>query len=268
MRRGRPAQRRAAGPGARGRGRHRGPQRHRPVPRAGRPRASLHDVNVIGTLQLLTVCDGLAALRAIVVRGSAAIYGSEPAAPAFFTEDDADRFPLRTRFQRDIGELERLLGAFARRHPASCARCCGCSRSSGATSTRRSTASCARPWSPPCSATTRACRSSTPTTPSALCARPCCTRCAVRSTSPLTASSRSARAAPRAAPGAADRRARCGARSSDRPPRRGAAGTARRDRALPALRARRRHHPHAQRAGLPARALTLEALSRAATEPP
>jgi UDP-glucose 4-epimerase len=87
-------------------------------PEPGRPRASLHDINVIGTLQLLTVCEGLATLRAIVVRGSANIYGSEPAAPAFFTEDDAERFPLRTRFQRDIGELERLVGAFARRHPA------------------------------------------------------------------------------------------------------------------------------------------------------
>ena len=86
-------------------------------PELGRPRAAIHDVNVIGTLQLLTVCGGLPTLRAIVVRGSAAIYGSEPAAPAFFTEEDADRFPLRTRFQRDIGELERLVGAFARRHP-------------------------------------------------------------------------------------------------------------------------------------------------------
>ena len=52
------------------------------------------------------------------MRGSAAIYGSEPTAPSFFTEEDADRFPLRTRFQRDVGELERLVGAFARRHPA------------------------------------------------------------------------------------------------------------------------------------------------------
>jgi UDP-glucose 4-epimerase len=84
----------------------------------GRPRTSLHDINVIGTLQLLTVCDGLPTLGAIVVRGSAAIYGSEAGAPAFFTEEDAERFPLRTRFQRDIGELERLVGAFARRHPA------------------------------------------------------------------------------------------------------------------------------------------------------
>ena len=87
-------------------------------PEPGRPGAALHDINVIGTLQLLTVCGGLETLRTIVVRGSAAIYGSEPAAPAFFTEEDADRFPLRTRFQRDIGELERLVGAFARRHPA------------------------------------------------------------------------------------------------------------------------------------------------------
>ena len=77
-------------------------------PEPGRPRATLHDVNVIGTLQLLTMCDGLPTLRAIVVRGSASIYGSEPGAPAFFTEDDAYRFPLRTRFQRDVGELERL----------------------------------------------------------------------------------------------------------------------------------------------------------------
>ena len=87
-------------------------------PEPGRPRASLHDVNVIGTLQLLTICGALPTLRAIVVRGSAAIYGSEANAPAFFTEQDAERFPLRTRFQRDIGELERLVGAFARRHPA------------------------------------------------------------------------------------------------------------------------------------------------------
>jgi UDP-glucose 4-epimerase len=84
----------------------------------GRPRAALHDVNVIGTLQLLTACGALPALSAIVVRGSAAIYGSEADAPSFFLEDDARRYPLRTRFQRDVGELEGLVTAFARRHPA------------------------------------------------------------------------------------------------------------------------------------------------------
>jgi UDP-glucose 4-epimerase len=84
----------------------------------GRSSRSLHDINVIGTLSLLTACERLPSLRSIVVRGSAAIYGSEPSAPAFFTEDMARRYPLRTRFQRDIGELENLFETFARRHPA------------------------------------------------------------------------------------------------------------------------------------------------------
>jgi UDP-glucose 4-epimerase len=87
------------------------------LPEPGRPASSLHDLNVIGTLQLLTACDQLPGLRALVVRGSAAIYGAEPGAPAFCAEEDARRFPLRTRFQRDVGELEDLVDAFARRHP-------------------------------------------------------------------------------------------------------------------------------------------------------
>jgi UDP-glucose 4-epimerase len=84
----------------------------------GRPASRLHDVNVIGTLGLLTACASLAGLEALVVRGAAAIYGSEPGAPAFRVEADAREFPLRTRFQRDVGELEDLVDGFARRTPA------------------------------------------------------------------------------------------------------------------------------------------------------
>ena len=87
-------------------------------PEPGRSARALHDLNVIGTLQLLAALDHLPQLQAVVVRGSAAIYGSAPDAPAFFTEDLARRGPLHTRFQRDIAELERLVEAFARRHPA------------------------------------------------------------------------------------------------------------------------------------------------------
>jgi UDP-glucose 4-epimerase len=83
----------------------------------GRSARLLHDVNVMGTLQLLAACDGLPSVRTLVVRSSASIYGSEPNAPAFLTEEMARRFPLRTRWQRDIGELEKLVGAFARRRP-------------------------------------------------------------------------------------------------------------------------------------------------------
>jgi UDP-glucose 4-epimerase len=52
-----------------------------------------------------------------VVRSSAAVYGSEPDAPSFYTEEDTSRRPLRTRFQRDIAELENYYETFARRSP-------------------------------------------------------------------------------------------------------------------------------------------------------
>jgi UDP-glucose 4-epimerase len=86
-------------------------------PEPGRPPRALHEINVIGTLQLLAACERTESLRTVVVRGSAAIYGSEPASPAFFTEDLARATPMRSRFQRDIYELEEYFENFARRHP-------------------------------------------------------------------------------------------------------------------------------------------------------
>jgi len=86
-------------------------------PEPGKPSRALHDINVIGTLQLLAACERVATLERIVVRGSAAIYGCEGAAPSFFTEELARRMPLRTRFQRDASELEAYFENFARRRP-------------------------------------------------------------------------------------------------------------------------------------------------------
>ena len=85
-------------------------------PEEGKPARALHDINVIGTLQLLAACERSPTIERVVVRGSAAIYGCEPAGPSFFTEEMARSFPLRTRFQRDIGELEGYFENFARRH--------------------------------------------------------------------------------------------------------------------------------------------------------
>jgi UDP-glucose 4-epimerase len=87
-------------------------------PEPGKPAGVLHDVNVIGTLQLLAACQRTETLRSLVVRGSAAIYGCEGASPAFFTEEMVRTLPLRTRFQRDASELEAYVENFARRHPA------------------------------------------------------------------------------------------------------------------------------------------------------
>ena len=86
-------------------------------PGPGMSSAAMHDVNVIGSLQLLTACEKTDEIRNIVVRGSAGIYGAEPHAPQFFGEQMARLYPLRTRFQRDVGEIENLFATFSRRHP-------------------------------------------------------------------------------------------------------------------------------------------------------
>jgi UDP-glucose 4-epimerase len=85
-------------------------------PGPGMSGRSAHDINVIGSLQLLAACEKTDTLRSIVVRGSAGVYGSEPAAPQFFTEEMARRYPLRTRFQRDVAEIENYFDTFSRRH--------------------------------------------------------------------------------------------------------------------------------------------------------
>ena len=78
---------------------------------------SMHDINVIGTLQLLAACEQSPSIAAVIVRGSAGIYGAEPAAPQFYVEEMARLYPLRTRFQRDVGEIENYFEGYSRRHP-------------------------------------------------------------------------------------------------------------------------------------------------------
>jgi UDP-glucose 4-epimerase len=85
-------------------------------PTTGTSAQAAHDINVIGSLQLLAACEKTPTLRTIVVRGSAGIYGAEPNAPQFFTEDMARLYPLRTRFQRDVAEIENYFETYSRRH--------------------------------------------------------------------------------------------------------------------------------------------------------
>ena len=87
-------------------------------PEPDKPARALHDINVIGSLQLLAACERTPTLERVVIRGSAAIYGCEGAAPSFHTESMARTVALKTRFQRDIGELEGYFENFAKRHPA------------------------------------------------------------------------------------------------------------------------------------------------------
>ena len=86
-------------------------------PGPGMSSRSMHDINVIGSLQLLTACECSPSIHSVVIRGSAGIYGSEPHAPQFFREEMARLYPLRSRFQRDVGEIENYFETYARRHP-------------------------------------------------------------------------------------------------------------------------------------------------------
>jgi UDP-glucose 4-epimerase len=86
-------------------------------PRPGMSARAMHDINVIGSLQLLSACGQAPTIRAIVIRGSAGIYGAEPHAPQFFGEEMTRMFPLRSRFQRDVAEIENYFETHSRRFP-------------------------------------------------------------------------------------------------------------------------------------------------------
>src|SRR2546423_457343 len=63
-------------------------------PETGKPARSLHDINVIGTLQLLSACEKTPTLEAVVVRGSAAVYGSGGPPPPVFPPGVGPPLPL------------------------------------------------------------------------------------------------------------------------------------------------------------------------------
>ena len=95
------------------RGRHRGPLRHPAGTRSpGKPARALHDINVIGTLQLLAACERTPTLERVIVRGSAAIYGCEGATPVLLHRGpgaaDAAAHPLPARHLRARGVLLEL----------------------------------------------------------------------------------------------------------------------------------------------------------------
>ena len=75
------------------------------------------EINVIGTMQLLAACQKARSVRRLVVKSSAAVYGSTPRDPAMFTEEmSAKRLP-QAGFGKDSIEVEGYVRGFARRRP-------------------------------------------------------------------------------------------------------------------------------------------------------
>ncbi|MBA2464912.1 MAG: NAD-dependent epimerase/dehydratase family protein [Nocardioidaceae bacterium] len=87
---------------------------HGPSP-AGRSFVKEH--NVIGTMQLLAAAQTAPGLERLVVRSSAAVYGSSSRDPALFTEDMAAKRMPRSGFGKDVLEVEGYVRGFTRRRP-------------------------------------------------------------------------------------------------------------------------------------------------------
>lgn len=80
---------------------------------------TVHESNVIGTMNLLAACSGVdSPVRRLVVKSSTAVYGTEPDDPSFWTEDMRRRKPARNGFTRDLDEVEGYVREFEVRHPA------------------------------------------------------------------------------------------------------------------------------------------------------
>jgi UDP-glucose 4-epimerase len=80
-------------------------------------RASMKELNVIGTMQLLAACQKAPNIRKLVVRSSTAVYGSSPRDPAVFTEDMQAKQSIPTGYAKDATEVEGYVRGFARRRP-------------------------------------------------------------------------------------------------------------------------------------------------------
>lgn len=80
-------------------------------------RAHMKETNVIGGLQLFAACQRAERLRKVVVKSSAAVYGSSPRDPAVFTEEMSARTEPRGGFARDVADVEQYARDFGRRRP-------------------------------------------------------------------------------------------------------------------------------------------------------
>ena len=80
-------------------------------------RMSMKEHNVIGTMQLLAACQRAPGLERLVVKSSAAVYGSSNRDPAMFTEEMSPKRMPRTGYAKDVLEVEGYVRGFSRRRP-------------------------------------------------------------------------------------------------------------------------------------------------------
>lgn len=87
------------------------------TPRQAGGRSAMKEINVIGTMQLLAACQRTPAVRHLVVKSTAAVYGSGPKDPALFTEEMEPRHRPSSGWAKDSAEVESYVRGFGRRCP-------------------------------------------------------------------------------------------------------------------------------------------------------
>ena len=87
------------------------------TPTSAGGRVSMKEINVIGTMQLLAACQKAPSVRRLVVKSTAAVYGSSPRDPALFTEDVGPKVMPRAGWAKDSVEVEGYVRGFSRRRP-------------------------------------------------------------------------------------------------------------------------------------------------------
>ena len=85
------------------------------TPKQAGGRSTMKEINVIGTMQLLAACQRTPSVHAVIVKSTAAVYGSGPKDPAKFTEDMEPRHSPSSGWAKDSVEVETYVRGFARR---------------------------------------------------------------------------------------------------------------------------------------------------------
>lgn len=86
-------------------------------PRTFGGRSGMKENNVIGTLQLLAAAQRARRVKKVVMKSSAAVYGSEPGEPSILPEDHAGKAVRLSGYSKDCAEAETYARDFGRRRP-------------------------------------------------------------------------------------------------------------------------------------------------------
>lgn len=80
-------------------------------------RATMKEMNVIGTMQLLAACQKAPSVQRMVLKSTSAVYGSSPRDPALFDETTTPKDLPPGGYAKDAVEIEGYLRGFGRRRP-------------------------------------------------------------------------------------------------------------------------------------------------------